>query len=166
MGEPISITRKVIKPDKKALAIILGMIAGFNGMFISFFFDAPVFVSMAALLIPMVGVIVLFIQYSTVTIDAKGVTQLLRPYLTSWSLFRKPVKIFYPWHNVASYKDGEEWQRYKGNRRYLHLRMKDGYKIVIDEGDNANAQDFTDFRDKLLEYIDAVEAGTMNKSTA
>lgn len=149
------ITRRIIAPGRKALAIVLAMLGGLNVLFLVGFVASPemmMYLGIPGFIIVAAAIIMLFVQMSNIQIDNYGITQTLRPYIKHWSLLGQTKRYRYAWHDLVSYKDDETWRRYKGPRRFLRFTLSDGRKIEVFEGDDHAA--FDQFRETFLRLTD------------
>ncbi len=137
------------------MALFASLAIGLNGLFLAIFIglaDVSLWICVLAFLLLSLTTLFLFVQKARFTITEKGIAQQLKPLFKWWSVESKELDRHYSWGRLQSFEDDTETTRYNSTRRYLKLKMDDGYLMRIDEGDVSGADDFAQFMQVFYSY--------------
>lgn len=145
----------MIRPKKLPIALFCAIAVGLNGLFFTLYFNTTsisVWIPILTFIFLIAVVLLLFVQQAEFIISPKGIRQHVQPRLRWWSLNGTEIDRFYPWYRLNSFVEAERANRNRGKRRFLKLRMDDGYMINIDEGDISGAEDYDTFLKAFYSY--------------
>lgn len=139
--------------------VLLLMTFGMSGMYATIMIGAPVWVSMIALLVPMVALLAFTSGKAVYTINDEELQRSITPFAAKYLSFIPTKRAAYRWSKIKHFKNGKEVNRSMQEYEYLEIYFTGGKVWQIT--DQENQAEFTVFKNAFLQKVEELNSSAV-----
>lgn len=136
--------------------VLLLMTFGMSGMYAAILMGAPVWLSMVALMVPMLMLLAFTSGQAVYTISDEELQRSITPFAATYLPFIPTKRAAYQWAKIEHFKNGKEVNRSMQEYEFLEIHFVGGKVWQIT--DQASPTEFTAFRNSFLQKVEELNS--------
>lgn len=138
--------------------VLLLMTFGMSGMYTAILIGAPVWISMLALMVPMVALLAFSSGKAIYTINDDELQRTITPFAAQYIKTISTKHVAYHWSKIKHFKNGKEVNRSMQEYEFLEIHFIGG--LVWQITDQANQAEFAAFKNAFMQKVDELNSRT------